>query len=258
MQIGTSESCRQGASCPERSGDGQTAVMQMPQVRNCRGARLLRCRRGATRGGCDAIDLREVTVSPVLEYLQRLLDEYRGARRGRGGRPTSPSSAGPIRVVRDLRGDRRRPRLRGRRHRRSSSPSSRSRSRSCSGWRSRTRAATRSSSGWASSRRATRSTRSWSTTATARSTRWSTPGAIVATGLIERTRRDAPRWNGSSRRSRATPAARLDLDETVYRSESITGDRNRAIAHLMRSFGMLARRRRRGRSTRTSGSARCS
>ncbi len=32
---------------------------------------------------------------------------------------------------------------------------------------------------------------------------------------------------------------RLQLDETVYQSESVTGDRNRAIAHLMRSFGNL-------------------
>ena len=37
-------------------------------------------------------------------------------------------------------------------------------------------------------------------------------------------------WSGSSTRSRATPVAHLELDETVYRSESATGDRNRAIA----------------------------
>jgi len=33
---------------------------------------------------------------------------------------------------------------------------------------------------------------------------------------------------------------RLDLDEAVYRSEADTGHRNRAIAHLLRSFGVLA------------------
>ena len=63
-------------------------------------------------------------------------------------------------------------------------------------------------------------------------------GAIVATGLIdaadedERMRRII---DGFSRHA----GRRLSLDETVYRSESATGDRNRAIAHLMRSFDML-------------------
>ncbi len=64
-------------------------------------------------------------------------------------------------------------------------------------------------------------------------------GAIVATGLIEA--RDDDDRDGPHRRrpSRGTRAAACELDETVYRSESATGDRNRAIAYLMRSFGML-------------------
>ena len=63
-------------------------------------------------------------------------------------------------------------------------------------------------------------------------------GAIVATGLIDA--RDA-----DERMERIVEAfshyagRRLQLDETVYESESATGDRNRAIAHLMRSFGNL-------------------
>jgi glutaminase len=63
-------------------------------------------------------------------------------------------------------------------------------------------------------------------------------GAIVATGLIDAT-------DGADRMERIVDAfsrhagRRLQLDETVYRSESVTGDRNRAIAHLMRSFDKL-------------------
>jgi glutaminase len=63
-------------------------------------------------------------------------------------------------------------------------------------------------------------------------------GAIVATGLVD------PR-EGCDRMARIIEsfsryAGRdLTLDETVYRSESATGDRNRAIAYLMRSFDML-------------------
>jgi glutaminase len=63
-------------------------------------------------------------------------------------------------------------------------------------------------------------------------------GAIVATGLIEARDDDErmARIVDSFSRYAGRP---LELDETVYRSESITGDRNRAIAHLMRSFDML-------------------
>jgi glutaminase len=63
-------------------------------------------------------------------------------------------------------------------------------------------------------------------------------GAIVATGLIaaddesDRMRRIVDAFSRHAGR-------RLELDETVYRSESSAGDRNRAIAHLMRSFGTL-------------------
>jgi glutaminase len=63
-------------------------------------------------------------------------------------------------------------------------------------------------------------------------------GAIVSTGLIEARDRE-------DRMARIVDAfsryagRRLTLDETVYRSESATGDRNRAIAYLMRSFDML-------------------
>ncbi len=32
---------------------------------------------------------------------------------------------------------------------------------------------------------------------------------------------------------------RLTIDESVYESESATGDRNRALAHLMRSYGII-------------------
>jgi glutaminase len=63
-------------------------------------------------------------------------------------------------------------------------------------------------------------------------------GAIVATGLVE----DRGDWSRMDRivetlgRYAGKP---LTLDENVYRSESGTGDRNRSIAYLMRSFGML-------------------
>jgi glutaminase len=63
-------------------------------------------------------------------------------------------------------------------------------------------------------------------------------GAIVATGLIDSvTGRDRmDRIIDAFSRYAGRPLA---LDETVYRSESVTGDRNRAIAYLMRSFDML-------------------
>ncbi|MDQ1430025.1 MAG: glutaminase [Actinomycetota bacterium] len=63
-------------------------------------------------------------------------------------------------------------------------------------------------------------------------------GAIVATGLIDPLGDLSPmdRIVDAFSRYAGRP---LELDETVYRSESITGDRNRAIAYLMRSFDML-------------------
>ena len=39
--------------------------------------------------------------------------------------------------------------------------------------------------------------------------------------------------------SRATSGPTPEVDEAVYASERVTGDRNRAIAYMMRGFGML-------------------
>ena len=64
-------------------------------------------------------------------------------------------------------------------------------------------------------------------------------GAIVATGLIDprfAKIADAPHHEHVRQVRRAGPGS---LDEKVYRSESATGDRNRSIAWLMRSFGMI-------------------
>jgi glutaminase len=63
-------------------------------------------------------------------------------------------------------------------------------------------------------------------------------GAIVATGLID------PHFARSRMHRIMSTFGRyagrdLALDEKVYRSESATGDRNRSIAWLMRSFGMI-------------------
>ncbi len=63
-------------------------------------------------------------------------------------------------------------------------------------------------------------------------------GAIVATGLIDAVDDDERMARIVDSFSRYA-GRHLELDETVYRSESLTGDRNRAIAHLMRSFDML-------------------
>ena len=64
-------------------------------------------------------------------------------------------------------------------------------------------------------------------------------GAIVTTGLLARRQ---------SRRPPRTPrpplqplrGRELDIDEAVFKSEKSTGDRNRAIGYLMASFEMLA------------------
>jgi glutaminase len=64
-------------------------------------------------------------------------------------------------------------------------------------------------------------------------------GAIVATGLIDARDHDH-RMDRIVDTFSHYAGRRLTLDETVYRSESATGDRNRAIAHLMRSFDMLS------------------
>ena len=63
-------------------------------------------------------------------------------------------------------------------------------------------------------------------------------GAIVTTGLVQgddATARMERLFAGFARYA----GRDLDLDEAVYESERATGDRNRAIGYLMRSFGML-------------------
>jgi len=63
-------------------------------------------------------------------------------------------------------------------------------------------------------------------------------GAIATTGLVrgadveERTQAVIDTLSGFAGRA-------LHVDESVYRSESTTGDRNRALAHLMRSYGIV-------------------
>jgi glutaminase len=62
-------------------------------------------------------------------------------------------------------------------------------------------------------------------------------GAIVTTSLLGATteERDLRLLDGLSRFAGRT----LDVDELVFDAERLTGDRNRAIAYLMRTFGML-------------------
>lgn len=63
-------------------------------------------------------------------------------------------------------------------------------------------------------------------------------GAIATTGLIAGTglaQRSAAILAGMSRFA----GRELTVDEAVYTSESQTGDRNRALAHLLRSYGIL-------------------
>ncbi len=63
-------------------------------------------------------------------------------------------------------------------------------------------------------------------------------GAIATTGMVEgadvaeRTRRILETLSAFAGRE-------LRVDESVYRSESTTGDRNRALGHLMRSYGIV-------------------
>jgi len=63
-------------------------------------------------------------------------------------------------------------------------------------------------------------------------------GAIVTTGMIksEETRDPLTRLLATFERYVGHP---VSVDETVYRSESSTGHRNRAIAHLLRGYDML-------------------
>ncbi|MFJ2912656.1 glutaminase A [Streptomyces sp. NPDC087228] len=63
-------------------------------------------------------------------------------------------------------------------------------------------------------------------------------GAIVTTALIPDTP-DAPRFGRILDCLSRFAGRRLDVDEQVYASEALTGDRNRALAYLIRSAGPL-------------------
>jgi glutaminase len=63
-------------------------------------------------------------------------------------------------------------------------------------------------------------------------------GAIATTGLLRGADPDA-RLERLVRRFSRYAGRPLEVDETVYKSERSTGDRNRAIGYLMASFGML-------------------
>jgi glutaminase len=63
-------------------------------------------------------------------------------------------------------------------------------------------------------------------------------GAIVTTGLLRGGDPDA-RLERLIRRFSRYAGRPLEIDETIYKSERATGDRNRAIGYLMASFGML-------------------
>ena len=63
-------------------------------------------------------------------------------------------------------------------------------------------------------------------------------GAIVTTGLLDGIDAEA-RVERLLRGFEGFAGRRLEVDETVFASERATGDRNRALAYLMRSFGMV-------------------
>ena len=63
-------------------------------------------------------------------------------------------------------------------------------------------------------------------------------GAIVTTSLVAGAS-EADRWQRILDGFEAFTGRRLELDEVVFESELATGDRNRAIAYLMRNLGML-------------------
>ncbi len=63
-------------------------------------------------------------------------------------------------------------------------------------------------------------------------------GAIAATGQVHGGDFDR-RFSRILKKFSAYAAKNLDVDESVYRSESATGFRNRAIAHLLRNFGII-------------------
>ena len=185
----------------------------------------------------DDLDLRTVTRSPVLDYLHRLLDEYRELDEGAGRHLHPRAGPGRPELVRHLRGDRRRPRLRGGRHRsRLHHPVDLEAVR------------VRDGAGGPGQRRGARAGRRRAIGQPVQLDHRRRPQpAVQPDGQRRRhrhhrshqgARRRRNGWSGSSPPSRTSPAAAA-LDETVYPSESVTGDRNRAIAYLMRSFGML-------------------
>ncbi|MFH8249811.1 glutaminase A [Microbacterium sp. B2969] len=63
-------------------------------------------------------------------------------------------------------------------------------------------------------------------------------GAIATTGMVSGADVDE-RTESILTTLSAFAGRRLRVDEDVYRSESTTGDRNRALAHLMRSYGII-------------------
>jgi glutaminase len=63
-------------------------------------------------------------------------------------------------------------------------------------------------------------------------------GAIAATALVDGVDA-AAQWARIEQALAAFAGRRLDLDEAVYRSESETGFRNRAIAWMLRNFGIV-------------------
>ena len=65
-------------------------------------------------------------------------------------------------------------------------------------------------------------------------------GAIATTGLIE-SKPDAPPMQRILEAFGRYTGRPMQIDETVYRSESDTGHRNRAIAHLLLGYGILDR-----------------
>ncbi len=64
-------------------------------------------------------------------------------------------------------------------------------------------------------------------------------GAIATTGTRPRRLRRGASGRHPRACSRGSRAAELEVDESVYASESATGDRNRALAHLLRSYDVI-------------------
>ena len=80
-------------------------------------------------------------------------------------------------------------------------------------------------------------------------------GAIVTSSLIAGDTAEE-KFDAIARRLDAFAGRELDLDESVFESEHATGDRNRALAYLLRSRPARSGRPPRWRPTRTSASAR--